>query len=286
MVAIVYTFAASAGAAAFLATNRPGAAGTTLALAIADLAGMVVVFGFSITWNNSSLYDPYWSVAPALFAAFWWVSGWGMGDFQLRALFIPGLVLVWSLRLTLNWAVRWGGLKHEDWRYVRQREVHGRLYWPVSFLGIHLMPTVLVFLGCLPLLPALADPRRTWNALDTLAALLTAAAILVEARADSQVTHFKKDPHNHSRFLTTGLWRCSRHPNYLGEVVFWWGLYLFGLAANPVYSWTAIGAGAITILFVTISIPMIEKRLLKRYPEYEAYRKSTAPLLPWCRRKL
>jgi steroid 5-alpha reductase family enzyme len=186
--------------------------------------------------------------------------------------------------LTLNWAVRWGGLQHEDWRYRQQRENHGRFYWPVSFLGIHLMPTTLVFLGCLPMLPALAAPRQPWNILDTLATLLTAAAILVETRADYQVTQFKKDPTNQGRFLAHGLWGYSRHPNYLGEVAFWWGLYLFGLGANPTYGWTIVGPLSITILFVTISIPMMEKRLLNRYPGYDAYRRRTAILLPWRRR--
>lgn len=285
MVAIIYALAAGAGVATFLAVHRLEVPDPLLPLAIADLIGMMVVFGFSYLLDNASVYDPYWSVAPPLLAAFWWATARPGGIFELRALVVLALVLIWALRLTLNWAVRWNGLQHEDWRYVLQREKHRRAYWPVSFLGIHLMPTILVFLGCLPLLPSLAESHRPWNVLDTLAALLTATAILVEARADFQVTQFKKDPGNQGCFLSSGLWRCSRHPNYLGEVAFWWGLYLFGLAANPAYWWTLVGALAITILFVTISIPMIEKRLLNRYPEYEVYRRHTAPLVPWCRRQ-
>ncbi len=282
-ITILYALAAMAAAAVYVAARRVWLAGPLLALAIADLVGTAVVFGFSYRFNNSSLYDPYWSVAPPLMATFWWVAGQARGEFLGRALLVLGLMVIWAARLTFNWAVRWGGLGHEDWRYVAQREVHRHFYWPVSFLGIHLMPTVLVFLGCLPLIPALGVPRQPWNNLDLFAALLTVAAILVEARADLEVTRFKGDKQNQGKLLVSGLWRYCRHPNYLGEMAFWWGLFFFGLAANPSYLWTVAGAGAISLLFVTISIPMMEKRFLSRYPEYEAYRRRTASLFPWCR---
>jgi steroid 5-alpha reductase family enzyme len=194
------------------------------------------------------------------------------------------LVLIWSTRLTLNWALRWRGMGHEDWRYVDLRGKHGSWYWIVSFFGIHLMPTVLVFLGCLPLVPALGEPQTAAGLLDMVALLVTGFAIWIEARADLEVTRFKQRQKGKAALLQSGLWSLSRHPNYLGEILFWWGLYIFGLAADPSYWWTVIGPLSITVLFLTISIPMIEKRMLALKPEYAAYQAKTPVLIPWRRR--
>ena len=256
-----------------------------LIVAVADLEGTAIIFGFSYLFNNSSFYDPYWSVTPPLIAIYWLWIGTPVSGSRFRQIVVLTLVLVWAMRLTLNWAVRWGGIQDEDWRYVDIRKKYGRSYWLMSFLGIHLMPTVFVFLGCLSLIPALATSGSSFGALDTLAAMITAAAIMIEARADFEVTRFRKLNPDHKLLLKTGLWAYSRHPNYFGEIMFWWGIYLLGLAANPIYWWTIIGPASITLLFVFISIPMIEKRMLVRRPEYVEYMENTPPLFPWPRKK-
>ncbi|MCJ7701352.1 MAG: DUF1295 domain-containing protein [Anaerolineales bacterium] len=275
----------AAGAAALLLGGWIGPGHPLLVVALADLAGTLVIFAFSLVYNNSSFYDPYWSLAPVLIAGYWLLSGLSVGAVGLRQGVVMALVLVWALRLTLNWAVRWQGVGHEDWRYRDLREVHGKGYWLVSFTGIHLMPTVLVFLGCLSLQPALAGPGRAFWALDLGAALVTAAAIWIEARADVEVTRFAKTKNGKTRLLQSGIWSLSRHPNYFGEITFWWGLYLFALAADPSYGWTLIGPLAITALFVFVSIPLIEKRMLARRPGYRNYQQSTSILIPWFRKK-
>ena len=256
-----------------------------LVVAIADLVGTIVIFGFSMFLNNSSIYDAYWSVAPPLIGFYWLFSA--TADFGgLRKIIIMVLVLIWSFRLTLNWAVRWRGLDHEDWRYVDMRSKHGKAYWQVSFFGIHLMPTILVFLGCLPFIPSLATPNASLRFLDAIAILVTAGAIWIEWRADKDVTRFKQRKTHKEALLQSGVWSYSRHPNYLGEISFWWGLYLFGLAANGKYWWTIIGPLCMTGLFLFISIPMIEKRMLQRKPGYHDYQETTPMLLPipWARR--
>ncbi len=111
---------------------------------LADLTATIVVFAFSVAFRNSSFYDAYWSVAPPLLLGYWWLSG--DGEFA-RVFVVAALVLTWAVRLTGNWARGWNGLDHEDWRYPKIRDATGRLYWPVSFLGIHLVPTVVVFIG-------------------------------------------------------------------------------------------------------------------------------------------
>ncbi len=256
---------------------------------LADLAATAVVFAFSAAFNNSSLYDPYWSVAPPLIALYWlWISGYDRTP-GLRSLIVLALLLLWSVRLTFNWVRQWRGIGHEDWRYVNLRRRCRSWYWPVSFLGIHLFPTLAVFLGCLPLFPVMRSGTAAGgnlNPLDAAAFLVTLGAIALEAASDRQLHRFVQGGRHGERILASGLWGLCRHPNYLGEISFWWGLYLFGLAASPGYWWTVIGALAVTGLFLGISIPMMDRHLLERRPEYARYMREVPSLLPPARFQL
>src|SRR5215469_10523917 len=118
-----------------------------IVLGAADLAATIVIFIASVIVRNSSMYDPYWSVAPVPIALFWLLQPSSNGLTNPRHILIFSLLCLWALRLTTNWATQWRGLSHEDWRYQEIRHQTGRLYWPASFLSIHLMPTILVFLG-------------------------------------------------------------------------------------------------------------------------------------------
>src|SRR5690606_29437298 len=115
--------------------------------AAASLVATVIIFAFSVALSNSSMYDPYWSVAPPALLAYWLTQG----ELSPRLMLAGTLVLLWSLRLTWNFLRGWGGLAHEDWRYPHLRHKTGRAYWLVSFLGIHFFPTVLTFAGSLSL---------------------------------------------------------------------------------------------------------------------------------------
>jgi len=249
-----------------------------MAAAAADLAATLVVFAFSLALDNSSMYDPYWSVAPVPIGLYWLVR-FGDGITARRAVLLA-LVLLWAARLTANWLRRWRGLADEDWRYADFRRM-GAAYWPISFLGFHLMPTVIVFLGCLSLVPALAAGSRPIGVLDLLAASVTLAAIGIESAADRRLRRFLASLREPGRILSTGLWALSRHPNYFGEVLFWWGLYLFGLAANPGWWWTIVGPAAITGLFLGISVPMMDTRMLARHPGYAEHIAARSGLVPW-----
>jgi len=251
---------------------------------IADVVATVVVFLFSVVTRNSSIYDPYWSVAPVPIALFWlWQPGSG-GFANARHDLIFALVCLWALRLTGNFVSQWRGLGHEDWRYQDIHKQAGIFYWPASFLGIHLMPTVLVFLGCLSLWPALTSSSTQLHWLDGVAALVTLGAITVEATADLQMRRFRSAPLSEKQAIPPGLWSLSRHPNYFGEVSFWWGLYLFALASQPGFWWTIVGPLAITMLFVGISIPLMETHLQARHPLYQEYRRRVSPFIPWISR--
>lgn len=244
----------------------------------ADAAATVAIYAFSVAHRNSSFYDPYWSVAPIPIALYWIAAAEGTDGARAVVSFL--LVCAWGARLTFNWARGWKGLGHEDWRYVDLRAKTGRLFPLVDFGGIHFMPTALVFLGCLSLWPAVGVGARPWGALDWLATLVTAGAIAIEATADQQLRRFVLSKPPKGSTLTTGLWRYSRHPNYFGENGFWWGLWLFGLAADPSYWWTVAGPLAITLLFVFVSVPLIDARMLERRPDYAARMERVSAIVP------
>ena len=246
--------------------------------ALADIAATLVVFAFSVAFDNSSVYDPYWSVAPLPIAIYWAASA---SAFGFRQLLILVLLAIWGARLTANWALRWRGPADEDFRYVEIRGKTGRGYWPASFIAIHLLPTLWVFLGLLPIFPALERPG--FAMLDIAAALVTALAIAIETIADHQLRCYLRSSHDAGRVLDSGLWSLCRHPNYLGEILFWWGLFLFGLAADPGWIWSIVGPLAITLLFVFVSVPWMDRRMVSRHPAWAEHMKKTPALLPWPR---
>lgn len=250
---------------------------------LADVAATIVIFLFSVITNNSSIYDPYWSVAPVPIALFWLLRPGSNGFANVRHVLIFALLCLWAIRLTANWAMRWRGLNHEDWRYRDMRKQAGRLYWPVSLLGIHLMPTVLVFLGSLALWPNLSDHITQLSWLDGVAALVTLAAVLIEGTADVQMQRFRRT-RPAEQTIPPGLWSASRHPNYFGEVLFWWGLFLFVPLAHPDFWWAIAGPIAILLLFLGISIPMMERHLLAEHPTYAEYQERVSPFVPWVAR--
>ena len=233
--------------------------------AAADGAATLALFAFSRALDNSSLYDPYWSVAPPLLGLYWVVAAAHSGGAHpVRRAVVVALVGLWAVRLTWSCLRRWGGLEDEDWRYRDYRARFPRAYWWISLAGLHLMPTALVYLGCLSLYPALAAGAGPLGVLDALALLVTGGAIGLEARADWELWQFRAAGGARGARLKSGLWKVARHPNYLGEMAFWWGLYLFGLAAEPRFWWTIVGPASITVLFHTVSIPMMERHMRAR----------------------
>jgi len=245
----------------------------------------IVIFGFSFAYDNSSFYDAYWSVVPIAIVLYWMsLAEDGVPALRLAAI---GLVVgVWGVRLTWNWARGWSGLDHEDWRYVGFRDAAPGLYWPISFLGIHFFPTLIVFAGLAALYPAVVFGGRALGLLDLAAFAVGTTGIAFEWIADDQLRAFTQGKKRPGETLRTGLWRYSRHPNYLGEILVWWSLFLFGWAADP--DWARLGVLAplaMTGMFLVVSIPLIEKRALTRRTDYPRVMAETSMLIPLPLRK-
>ncbi len=275
---IIATYLAAVGLGVVVAAAVWSVTPRWAAVLIADVCATALVFAVSRLLDNTSVYDAYWSVAPPVIAGGLLLSC-ELGS-PVRAVLVLLLLTAWAVRLTYNWWRGWSGIRHEDWRYVGLRTTTGRAYWLVSFFGLHMFPTMLVYAGCLALLPVMEPTARPLGWLDLVGAIVMAAAIWIEATADRQLHDFVASRPSREQVLTTGLWGRCRHPNYLGEISLWWGLAAFGLAADPSAWWVLVGPIAMTGLFVFISIPMIEKRMLRKRPAYADVVRRYPCLLP------
>ncbi len=264
---------------AVLVVRATGLTGVLVQTAVGTLAATLVIFAASLALDNSSMYDPFWSLQPLGIAGYYVWTGWGA--LSGRLIVVTVLALLYAVRLTSNFYRDWPGLSKEDFRYVGFRRAWGRLYWPVSFLGIHLFPTIMVFLGCMPMYAVSRVGGNGLGWLDVVGAVVVLGAVVLAFAADEQMRAFRADPRNRGRSIRTGLWAYSRHPNYLGEIATWWGLWLLALAASPSWWWTVMGAVAITVMFVLVSVPMMEKRALATRLGYREYQEQTPMLLPW-----
>jgi steroid 5-alpha reductase family enzyme len=251
-----------------------------LVVLIIDVMATVIIFLFSVLSNNSSMYDPYWSLVPPIILIYWVFQEHTWQTITPLQEVILILVLIWSLRLTFNWAIRWKGLGDEDWRYLMFRFKYKEKYWVVSFFGVHLFPTLVVFLGCLSVYPALVLHGGEMGLMEWVAAVITLGGILYETVSDWQLTRYRNDK-SKCDFLCDGLWKYSRHPNYFGELLFWIGLFLFSMGMEQLYWWVVPGPVIMILMFYMVSIPMIDKRMLRRKTGYRDYLKRTSAMIPW-----
>lgn len=282
-VGFAYLVALVVAVASVVLVARAGYDSVLVQVVVADLAATALIFGFSVRYDNSSFYDGYWSVIPIWLVSYLAWLGWQAGVAPVaRIALVTGLVWLWGLRLTHNWARGWTGFDHEDWRYRDFRAQTGRFYWVVSLLGIHLFPTVLVLLGCLPIFAVMLEPGRPLGWLDALATLVTGGAIGLELVADNQLRDYVLHRKRPGETMTEGVWAWSRHPNYFGEMSFWWGIWLFGVAAVGWGGWWMVsGALGMTLLFNLVSVPLIERRMLARRGDYADVQARISRIVPW-----
>jgi len=272
VVAAVYAIATAVGIATYLALDTDW----WLSLLIADAVATVATFVFSVIFGNASVYDPYWSVQPpVILVAFAAVHG-----LNLFGVLLMIAVCYWALRLTANWAYTFGNLTHQDWRYTMLKEKTGVFYPVINFVGIHMVPTLVVY-GCI--LPAVYAVRVGLdpNAASVAFLCLSVGAATMQGIADIEMHRFRKN--RDGRFIRRGLWKYSRHPNYLGEILMWWGVALAVVCADPTVWYLAAGALANTLLFFAVSIPMADGRQ-SRKEGFAEYKKQTRMLLPIIKR--
>ena len=268
VVAVVYIIATVVGVLTYNALNFEW----YLSLLIADTVATVVTFLFSIIFKNASVYDPYWSVQPPVILVAFAIAK-GLNVFGTLLLIV---VSFWALRLTANWAYTFGNLNHQDWRYTMLDEKTGALYPLVNFVGIHMVPTLVVYLCTVPAVYAIQEELSA-TVLSIVFLCVSLCAAVMQGVADIQMHKFRKN--KSGSFIRTGLWKYSRHPNYLGEILMWWGIGLSVVCAAPSAYHLLIGAFANTVLFLSVSIPLAEGKQSQK-TGYLEYKSQTRALLP------
>lgn len=244
-----------------------------LNLLLADIIATVITFIFSLILKNASVYDPYWSVQPMVIVVAYAVSANTIGVVQILLMIA---VLVWGVRLTANWAYTFGNLTHQDWRYTMLCEKTGKWYPVVNFVGIHLVPTLVVY-GCiLPVVFAFVY-TPTFNMGSAIFFAVSIGAAVIQGIADCQMHKYRKN--RNGNFIRNGLWKYSRHPNYLGEILMWWGIALAFICVMPERWYLIAGAVANTLLFLLVSIPLADGRQ-SRKDGFAEYKAQTRMLLP------
>ena len=279
LIILVYVLAFVGG---FYLTKLLNIKNPLLSFLVGDIIATIIVYIGSLMFNNASVYDPYWSVAPMLMAPLFAVFIDAINPFTITVIV---LIELWGLRLTLNWFKRFKNLNHEDWRYNKFKQKYNKfIYQLINLFGFHLMPTLIVYIAMLPAFSYInqfiVSENLQLNGTFFICIVVSLIAIIVETIADLQMDIFRKNPNNAGKINRTGLWKVSRHPNYFGEILFWFSLFLFDVSIGDKL-WVLVFCPLIMfLLFACVSIPLLEKRQLANKPEYVEYKKETNMLLP------
>lgn len=203
----------------------------------------------------------------------------GFSSLDLRSWVIFALVTVWALRLFLHVGLR--NLSHikEDERYNNWRRQWGSNGLWRSYLQVFVLQSVILYVLLSPVLLSLASPPMEISFVFGLGVLVWLVGFVFESIGDEQLRRFKKSAHHQGQLMTTGLWSWTRHPNYFGEVMQWWGIWLMVLELP--YGWaTLISPLGISFLILKVSgVPMLEK-LMQQRPGFQEYAARTSIFFP------
>lgn len=245
------------------------------------LLGLVSTLGLAtLTWivsvlkRDVSIVDGAWAFMLLAAAS---VYATGAEPYSERTMLILTLVLLWALRLSVHIIHRnWG--EPEDRRYQDIRRKYEPNFAFKSLGIIFWFQAVLAWVISMPLWPALTVPVD-WGASDVLAVSVWTVGMIFEGIGDWQLSRFKANPENHGKVMDRGLWRYTRHPNYFGECLIWWGFFLFGLPAGA--WWTAVGPLLLTYLLLKFSgVTLMEQTIVDRRPAYRSYIARTNAFIP------
>ena len=260
---------------AYLITKKTNLDGWLLIL-VWHITATLFVFLFSNIHKNSSIYDPFWHVAP-IPIVFYIANQSPLPDLQLNL--VLSAFLFWALRLTYNWYLNWTNLDHEDFRYIDLKDNNRFIAFINDLFGIHLIPTLIVNVSLYPIYEALMSSNL--SNLIYIGFILIILAVVIQYISDTQMRKFKSNENNFGKTMKYGLWKYSRHPNYLGEVSFWFGIYIFALASGSTSIWLLACPMIMLALFVFISCPMMDNRSLKKRSDYKEYMDKTPQLIMW-----
>lgn len=219
--------------------------------------------------------------------------GWGVGFILLgiinlvtapspttRQLIITGLITLWGVRLAVHILMRNRG-RGEDFRYKTWREKWQPFFLVKSYTRIYLLQGAMMLLvGSPVILARMYGTTTDMDILDTAGGVVWLVGFLFETIGDYQLLKFKQDPLHQGKIITSGLWKYTRHPNYFGEVVMWWGISLLVIGTGAGW-WSLISPVFITVLILFVSgVPMLERKYADS-PQFAEYKRKTSVFIPW-----
>ena len=246
----------------------------------------IIIFLYASLWFIVSVYkkrndiaDIAWGLGYILICLYLFFSK----DRSPVTLLLYILVFVWGLRLSLHIYNR-NKNKKEDFRYLAWRQSWGKTFYWRSYLQIFLLQGILLLIIVSPVINAAISISKKWDVFTWVGLCCWLIGFYFQAVGDYQLSVFIKQKKNAGEIIQTGLWKFSRHPNYFGEILMWWGIFIITIPILNSFFFI-ISPLAITFLLVFVSgVPLLEKKY-KNNPAFEAYKKRTSALIPMPPRK-
>ncbi|MFD2202944.1 DUF1295 domain-containing protein [Shivajiella indica] len=234
---------------------------------------MVCWFLIAVFKKRNDVADIAWGLGFVFLA---WIS-FSLGNKNPRSILVNSLVTIWGLRLAWHIFNRNKG-KKEDFRYLEWRKTW-KYFYLRSFFQVFMLQGFFLYIIAFPVLYINISPPNSLSGWDSLAVMIWLFGFVFESLGDYQLQQFKNNPNNKGKIIQTGLWKFSRHPNYFGDAVQWWGIFILALPLAG--GWiTIIGPIMITYLLRYVSgVPMLERKYLGN-PEFEKYKQKTSVFFP------
>lgn len=248
-----------------------------------EIAGLTIliyvhiIFLIALARKDNSIMDIAWGMGFVLITLVLMID---LDKIGVQQIAMAVMVTFWGIRLSLHIFFR-NRRKGEDFRYQKWRKKWGRLFYIRSYLQVFLLQGSIMLVVSLPVIIAMSADSSVFTALDLSGILVWIFGFVYEAVSDEQLRRFKKNPDNKGKIMTKGLWRCSRHPNYFGEAVLWWGITLT-VMLQP-FGWIALLSPLLmTYLLTRISgVSLLEKHYDDN-SAYQEYKQQTPVFIPKC----
>ncbi len=239
---------------------------------------MTLLWVVSLSLKNSSIVDIFWGMG--FVVSVWLLFILTSQSPGPRDWLIAILVTIWGCRLSIYVLWRNAG-KGEDFRYAKWRREAGDSWWWRSYFKVFMLQGLIMWVVASPLTAIqLPGNVNTLGALDIIGTGLWAMGFFFEAVGDYQLSRFKAHRENKGKLLQSGLWRLTRHPNYFGDALQWWGFYLIAVSAGA--WWTIFSPMLMTYLLLNVSgVAMLERTLKLDKPGYQSYVERTSAFVPW-----
>lgn len=252
-----------------------------------DISLLAIIFGFMTFLyiiahmkQNNSIVDIGWGLGFIIIAL---TTFFKSSNHQPLHFIITGLIIIWGLRLAIHIYLRNKG-KGEDKRYTAMRASWGKWHAIYSFFQVFMLQGFLMLIIAYPIILINSTSPAPLTMLSFIGLSMWFIGFFFESVGDYQLTQFLKNPVNKGRIMRYGLWKYTRHPNYFGELMMWWGIFISTISL-PGGLFTIISPLMMTFLLLYVSgIPLLEKPLNEN-PEFQEYKKVTNPLIPWFSQK-